>query len=363
MLLAPDPLHVTPEHTILSNPIIGRDADGFPARVPKVVLFPTRGIALLDTSDAPVPNAAWRLAATLTAAGFERTYPGHLPILHRTIAKTDGGFDLTTLADDLDAAFALEAPMALRNDPQGLSWTRDVIRILSEGPQVPSPGANRGHGRLHLVKSPGASRRAKIVVQAGTAALIIGGAVMVAHQAGFSPFAPTSAPAPPLVAAPETSATANTPPPDEVAAPVVQEPPLPEPEPLLPSPPFQPMSEPQAPSPADPVAIASEPRVEALPRLPPPSAVAPKISNASLIERAQNLLSLHDTSSARLVLQRAYEQGDGTAAVMLGQTYERFDPAMAAQWYEKARGTGDPRVAPMLPWARGVGAATRLAVP
>ncbi len=69
---------------------------------------------------------------------------------------------------------------------------------------------------------------------------------------------------------------------------------------------------------------------------------------AGLVKRGQALLSEGDISSARLLLRRAAEAGDGAAALMLAGTYDRaelaklkvigvaHDHAQAKAWYKKA---------------------------
>jgi hypothetical protein len=73
---------------------------------------------------------------------------------------------------------------------------------------------------------------------------------------------------------------------------------------------------------------------------------------ASLLKRADSLIASGDVAAARLVLRRAAEAGDGRAAMMLAGTYDPAvlgklsvrgvvaDPAMARNWYEKARRYG-----------------------
>lgn len=73
---------------------------------------------------------------------------------------------------------------------------------------------------------------------------------------------------------------------------------------------------------------------------------------AGLIKRGQALLAEGDISSARLLLRRAAEAGDGTSALMLAGTYDRaelaklkviglsHDHAQAKLWYAKAVANG-----------------------
>jgi hypothetical protein len=73
---------------------------------------------------------------------------------------------------------------------------------------------------------------------------------------------------------------------------------------------------------------------------------------AGLLKRGQTLLAEGDISSARLLLRRAAEAGDATAALMLAGTYDRaelarlkvigvaHDNAQAKLWYTKAMANG-----------------------
>jgi hypothetical protein len=95
-----------------------------------------------------------------------------------------------------------------------------------------------------------------------------------------------------------------------------------------------------------------------------PTAVAPPpvVQNldpseiASLLNRAQDLISAGDWSSARLLLRRATRAQNAGAALVLAQTYDPLelshygtrapvaDVAAARDWYEKAREWGAPEV-------------------
>src|SRR5882757_3478004 len=69
---------------------------------------------------------------------------------------------------------------------------------------------------------------------------------------------------------------------------------------------------------------------------------------AALMTRAKSLLALGDIAAARLLLERAANAQDGTAAFLLAQTYDpavlgvrdtrsiTADPVMARDWYRKA---------------------------
>jgi TPR repeat protein len=73
---------------------------------------------------------------------------------------------------------------------------------------------------------------------------------------------------------------------------------------------------------------------------------------AALMTRAKSLLALGDIAAARLLLERAANAQDATAAFVLAQTYDpavlgvrdtrsiRADPVMARDWYRKAASFG-----------------------
>jgi TPR repeat protein len=85
-----------------------------------------------------------------------------------------------------------------------------------------------------------------------------------------------------------------------------------------------------------------------------PSAVAPSPRRldpdelATLLKRAKGLIAVGDIAPARLLLERAAEAQEPSAALMLAQTYDPAvlgtpdmrsitpDPAMARSWYQKA---------------------------
>jgi TPR repeat protein len=73
---------------------------------------------------------------------------------------------------------------------------------------------------------------------------------------------------------------------------------------------------------------------------------------AALLNRAKGLLAAGDIPSARLLLERAADAQDASAALMLARTYDPDvlgtqdirnivpDPAMARTWYQKAAQLG-----------------------
>jgi len=116
--------------------------------------------------------------------------------------------------------------------------------------------------------------------------------------------------------------------------------------------------------PADepPTARAVEPRIDQQARLEPPAppvAERPRAIEAlsseevlSLRKRGQDLLSVGDIASARLILTRLAEAGDADATLMLAGTFDatvlaglhvvgiRPDPAKAHEWYMRAAELG-----------------------
>jgi hypothetical protein len=149
-----------------------------------------------------------------------------------------------------------------------------------------------------------------------------------------------------LRAARQTTAPAETAAPLAAVAPVVAAAP-----PAAPVPP--PAAAPQVAA-VSPVAVAPPPPVVAA----PPVAAAPaarKISPdelATLMSRAKVLLASGDIPPARLLLERAAETNDASAALMLAQTYDPLvvgrqdtrnintDPELARTWYQRAAQLG-----------------------
>ena len=75
---------------------------------------------------------------------------------------------------------------------------------------------------------------------------------------------------------------------------------------------------------------------------------------ATLMTRGKALLASGDIPPARLLLERAAEAGEASAALMLAQTYDPAvlgtqdirnitpDPALARSWYQRAAQLGSP---------------------
>jgi TPR repeat protein len=84
---------------------------------------------------------------------------------------------------------------------------------------------------------------------------------------------------------------------------------------------------------------------------PPPRRIDPD-ELATLLKRARDLINLGDIVPARLLLRRAADANEATAALILAQTYDpavlgttdarsiAADPATARHWYEKAASFG-----------------------
>ncbi len=98
---------------------------------------------------------------------------------------------------------------------------------------------------------------------------------------------------------------------------------------------------------APPVAAAPSP-APAPQAVAPPEPRLPSDELAALMKRARSSLDVGDIASARLLLERAAEAQDASAAFLLAQTYDPAvlgnqdirniapDPAKARSWYEKA---------------------------
>jgi hypothetical protein len=105
----------------------------------------------------------------------------------------------------------------------------------------------------------------------------------------------------------------------------------------------------------DEIAIALRTAHQSLPeiRQPPPAAAAParKLDAdelATLLKRARGLIAIGDIAPARLLLERAADAQEASAALLLAQTYDPAvlgtqdsrsitpDPAAARGWYQKA---------------------------
>ena len=103
----------------------------------------------------------------------------------------------------------------------------------------------------------------------------------------------------------------------------------------------------------------------ALPVAAPPVAAPPVASSpatrrldadelAALMKRAKGLIAIGDIASARLLLERAADAQEASAALLLAQTYDPAvlgtqdtrsitpDPAAARTWYQKAAQLGSP---------------------
>jgi hypothetical protein len=75
---------------------------------------------------------------------------------------------------------------------------------------------------------------------------------------------------------------------------------------------------------------------------------------ATLLKRAKSLIAIGDIAAARLLLERAADAQEASAALLLAQTYDPAvlgtpdmrsitpDPAMARDWYRKAAQFGSP---------------------
>ena len=92
--------------------------------------------------------------------------------------------------------------------------------------------------------------------------------------------------------------------------------------------------------------------VAAPPEPPPPATTLDADTLAGLMARARSLMTVGDIAAARLLLERAANAQDATAAFVLAQTYDpavlgtkdtrsiTADPAAARDWYQKAAQLG-----------------------
>jgi TPR repeat protein len=112
----------------------------------------------------------------------------------------------------------------------------------------------------------------------------------------------------------------------------------------------------RAPAAATPVAatpVAATP-VAAAPTAAPPARAIDADELAALLKRARGLIAIGDIAAARLLLERAADAREASAALLLAQTYDPAvlgapdmrsitpDPAMARDWYRKAAQFGSP---------------------
>ena len=111
---------------------------------------------------------------------------------------------------------------------------------------------------------------------------------------------------------------------------------------------------------SQPPADIPQPTAAAAAAVAAPVAVAPPARQidsdelATLMSRAKALLASGDISPARLLLERAAEAQEASAALMLAQTYDPTvlgtqdirnitpDPALARRWYQRAAQLGSP---------------------
>jgi len=105
---------------------------------------------------------------------------------------------------------------------------------------------------------------------------------------------------------------------------------------------------------AAPPPVATAPVVAAAPAAAVPSAAPPAARRidaeelATLLKRAKSLIAIGDFAPARLLLKRAADAQEASAALLLAQTYDPAvlgkqdmrsiapDPALAREWYQKA---------------------------
>jgi hypothetical protein len=104
----------------------------------------------------------------------------------------------------------------------------------------------------------------------------------------------------------------------------------------------------------DDIALALRAAHQSLPEAAPPQAAATQVRRldadelANLLKRAKGLIAIGDIAPARLLLERAADAQEASAALLLAQTYDPAvlgtqdmrsitpDPARARDWYQKA---------------------------
>jgi len=94
--------------------------------------------------------------------------------------------------------------------------------------------------------------------------------------------------------------------------------------------------------------VAAAPIVAAAPTAAPPARAIDADELAALLKRARSLIAIGDIAAARLLLERAADAQEASAALLLAQTYDPAvlgapdmrsitpDPATARGWYQKA---------------------------
>jgi TPR repeat protein len=100
--------------------------------------------------------------------------------------------------------------------------------------------------------------------------------------------------------------------------------------------------------------VAAAPMAAAAPTAAPPARAINADELAALLKRARGLIAIGDIAAARLLLERAADAREASAALLLAQTYDPAvlgtpdmrsitpDPAMARDWYRKAAQFGSP---------------------
>jgi TPR repeat protein len=103
-----------------------------------------------------------------------------------------------------------------------------------------------------------------------------------------------------------------------------------------------------------PAPVAAAPAAAAAPAVAPPARTINADELAALLKRARGLIAIGDIAAARLLLERAADAREASAALLLAQTYDPAvlgtpdmrsitpDPAMARDWYRKAAQFGSP---------------------
>jgi hypothetical protein len=247
-------------------------------------------------------------------------------------------------------AYGSTPPMAtgrypLPEDPMPL--------FLSGGPGEPRQRGFGGGGERLQATATVWPRIFKAGIMATAAAAIAFAIVSVGNPLTLFADAKASLPS---AAADQADAAPKSDPPPAVVAPLASATP---PTPVLPSNAGDRAAPPAAKVTRDDIVLAlraaqqNQMQTEQPPAAPPP--VARKLDAdelATLLKRAKGLIAVGDIAPARLLLQRAADAQEASAALLLAQTYDPAvlgtpdlrsitpDPALAREWYRKAAGLG-----------------------
>ena len=116
-----------PGWSLLGRARHGNRAPGDAASGCHLLVHPARGIALLDIAPDATPNAESRLRRALADSGFNRAFPGTLPVWHERLELAQ----LPRLECLLTRAFDARPPLSL---PPGAAWPAAVEAAIAVDP-------------------------------------------------------------------------------------------------------------------------------------------------------------------------------------------------------------------------------------